>query len=183
MELGSSVDKRGLLHDDESPPSWWELWLCGRSDRALHIDALRAVHTNLVFELIGAASLVWTLCTEKIHWRDVWDGVDLLLALPTLFALLSFSADPPLWLARWCLVLLAFYVAGVAFDVAWLLLGRWSAAASRSMTALSDAGALCMWLQCAYFNQQLARALARQAPIAYVTVGTVRHQVEARLPG
>ena len=168
MEL-RSVDKRGLLQENDAPPKWWETWLCGRNDTALHLDALRAVRVNLAFEVVGAAALIWTVCTERLKWRDVSDGMDLLLALPTLFALLSYSADPPSGLARWCWVLLAIYATSVGFDVVVLLLGRWSAVMSQSATALADACSLWMWMQCVYYNRQLARALARQAPIAYVT--------------
>ena len=127
---------------------------------------------NLVFELIGAAALLWTLCTEsRIYWKDVWNGVDLLLALPTLAALLSYHADPPPALAHWCTALAVIYALNVVLDLAWLFMGRWHAVLGRSLTALADAGSLVMWTQCVYFHQLLARALARQQmPIAYVTV-------------
>ena len=170
------VDERGLLQDvtdedtdedtdeamSESAPSvWWEQWLCGRrTGMALLTDALRAVQVNLAFELLGLVALVWTLCTEQPRWVDVWDGVDLLLALPTLLALLSYSADPPPELARWCWVLLSMYAANVAVDIVVLLLGRSSKVPSRAVIALTDAGSLCMWMQCVYYNQELVRALA-----------------------
>ena len=182
MELGGDNRSALLRHDDDAPPPRWQFWLCGRTDTALHIDALRAVRVNLAFELLGAAALAWTLCTERLHWTDVWDGVDLLLALPTLFALLAYRADPPVGLARWCCVLCAAYTVSVAFDLVWLCLGRWRAVPSRSMTALTDAGSLWMWMQCVYYNRELALALARwQAPIAFVTV-SAGDQIEARLP-
>ena len=139
------------------------------------MDALRAVRVNLAFELLGALGLAVTLCTEPLQWRDLWDGLDLLLALPTLFILRAYHADPPPRLARWCWALLVAYALGVAVDVWWLFAGRWKQVPSRSLTALGDAGALCMWAQCVYYNRQLALVLARQAPIAYVTVSTHTH--------
>ena len=184
MELQGADSGRLLRRDgmdDDDAPSWWEQWLCGRTRSAPHIDALRIVRANLAFAILGAAALGWTLCTERLRWRDVWDGADLLLALPTLFALHRYRADPPPGLARWCSAVLVAYALAVAFDVVWVLLGRWKAVPSRTLTALADVGSLWMWAQCVYFNRLLAEQLARQAPIAYVTVsGGV--EVAARLP-
>ena len=183
MELGG-VDGRRLLRDDDtSPAAWWETWICGRTQTALHIDAMRVVRLNLAIELIGAAALAWTMCTEQFQWRDAWDATDFLLSLPTLLTLLRYHADPPSWLARWCRVLLIAYASSVAFDLVCLLMGRSSTVVSRSMTALSDAGSLCLWMQCIYYHRELAQELARQAPIAYVTVSASHDQVEAKLPG
>ena len=184
MDVGSGVDPQRLLpkYDPDAPLSWWERCL-GRTEAALHLDAIRAVRMNLALELLGGAALAWTIYTEKLRWRDVWGGLDTLLAVPTLFALLSYSADPPAGLARWCWVLLVLYALSVAFDVVWLLLGHWSKVSSRSAAALTDAGSLYLWIQCVYYNQQLAAAFAQQAaPIAYVTVSASHGHVDARLP-
>jgi hypothetical protein len=184
MELGGVDGGRLLLEDGpDAPIPWWEKNLCGRTPSAPHIDALRSCKINLAFEVLGALALFWTLCTERWRWRDAWDGIDLLLALPTLFALLRYHADPPPALARWCFAMLAVYALAVGFDVIWLLMGRWKEVPSRSMTALTDAGSLWMWMQTVYYNRLLARALARQqAPIAYVTVASSGNQIEASLP-
>ena len=184
MELGSGVDRRALLSRDNInvQPFWWESWLCSRTDTALHIDALRVVRMNIALEIMGVGALIWTLCTEPLHWTDVWDGMDLLLALPTLFALLGFRADPPPRLARWCCVLCAAYAVNVVYDVVRIFSGSGQAGRSRTVTALIDAGSLWMWMQCVYYNRELARALAQwQAPIAIVTVGDSGH-IEARIP-
>ena len=104
-----------------------------------------------------------------------------MLALLTLAALLHYHADPPPNLARWCYVLVVAYALAVAFDVVWLLLGRWREVASRTVTALADGGSLLMWMQCIYYNRLLAHTFAQQQqPIAYVTVSS--SGVEAKLP-
>ena len=186
MQLEGADDTRLLRDDGNGDVTWWERWLCGRTRAALHIDALSSVRTNLVFGVLSAASLLWTFCTvwlshtETLRWPDVWDGIDLLLALPTLVMLHRFSADPPTWLARWCTFMLVIYTANEAADLWVVLTGRWSRVPSRCWTTLMDAGSLGMWMQCVYYNTQLARALARQAPMAYVTVSVGRDQVSAR---
>lgn len=181
MEIGSGIDRSNLLPSEaDEAPSAWEAWLCGRTKAPVHIDAIRAVRANLAFELAGAVALLWTGFSARLHWRDAWDALDLLLALPTLFVLLSYHADPPPALARWCWVLIAFYAVGLALDFAWLFGGRWSAFPSRILAVLTDAGSLCMWMQCVFYNRKLAHALAQQYPVAYVTVSN--DQVAARLP-
>ena len=183
MELGQGVDRGRLLPPDDTDsddaPSIWERWLLGRTrGRAPHLDAIRAARINLACEVLAAMALLWTLCTERPQWRDAWDVVDALLALPTLIALLCYHADPPPNLARWCYVLVVAYTLGVAFDVVWLLMGRWRAVASRTVTALADGGSLLLWVQCVYYNRLLARELARQQqPIAYVTVSSASGDV------
>ena len=180
MEL-RGVDGSRLLSEGTEAASRWERWLFGRTQAAPHIDARRAARMNLAFEILGAMGLTWTLCTERLRWRDVWDGADLVLALPTLAALLHYHADPPPNLARWCYVLVVAYALAVAFDVVWLLLGRWREVASRTVTALADGGSLLMWMQCIYYNRLLAHTFAQQQqPIAYVTVSS--SGVEAKLP-
>ena len=42
-------------------------------------------------------------------------------------------------------------------------------------------GSLSLWMQCVYYHRELARMLARQTPIAYVTVSASRNEVDARL--
>ncbi|EOD10785.1 hypothetical protein EMIHUDRAFT_248238 [Emiliania huxleyi CCMP1516] len=140
-----------------------------------------AARFNLLCVAVSSVSLAFTLLTQRLHWRDVWSLVDDTVALPTLSALIYYSADPPSKLARWCWVLLAAYALGVLLDLVWLYMGRWRAAPSRATTALADAGSLWMWTQAVYYNRQLERSLREQArPIAIITVSGNR--VEARLP-
>ena len=166
---------------EEGHTAWWERWLCGRTGAATHVDALQAARFNLLCVAVSSVSLAFTLLTQRLHWRDVWSLVDDTVALPTLSALIYYSADPPSKLARWCWVLLAAYALGVLLDLVWLYMGRWRAAPSRATTALADAGSLWMWTQAVYYNRQLERSLREQArPIAIITVSGNR--VEARLP-
>ena len=77
--------------------------------------------------------------------------------------------------------MLVMYAAGVMWDAFEVVTGRWSHVASRTMTAFADAGSLSLWMQCVYYHRELARMLARQTPIAYVTVSASRNEVDARL--
>jgi hypothetical protein len=152
------------LVDDASEPqfTWWERWLCGRTGtRTVFAEAEAAAWTNLLWEIVGAATLIWTISTEKLLWSDVYDAIDLALAIPTLVPLLCTLRDlhaPGAWMRCWCWFLVLAYGVGVLWDIADTIVGRTAKLSKHTVTALTDACSLFMWVQVVYYNREVARA-------------------------